>query len=132
MKPFFFGKIIDGRVKLDRADAFREYVAKFKNGATIEMTIDLRKDTRSDNQNRYYWGVVIQILSDHFGYFPEDMHEALKLKFLLQDIKPFPAVKSTAKMKTDEFEDYLDKVRMWAMAEFEINIPLPNEVEFDL
>ncbi len=102
-------------------------------GKRVILSIAAQKKDRSDNENRYYWGVVVKILGDELGYSSDEMHEALKFKFLRMEAEPdgkrrLETVRSTATLKTDEFEDYLDRIRMWAAADMGIVIPLPNEV----
>ena len=41
---------------------------------------------RSNQQSRYYWGIVVQILSEHTGFTKDEVHELLKRKFL-KDIR---------------------------------------------
>lgn len=89
---------------------------------------------RSNDQNSYYHGVVIKLLSEHTGYDEDDMHEILKSLFLSDrerlmwdKRKKVTRVKSTSTLTTVEFEQYLDKVRKWAAAELGVYIPLPNE-----
>lgn len=89
---------------------------------------------RSTEQNAYYWGVVIDILGKEMGYYPEEMHEILKQKFnskisILPNGEEVRHVKSTKKKDTFDFEQYLEKIRLWAVQEFGIIIPLPNESE---
>ncbi len=93
-----------------------------------------RKD-RSNNQNRYYWGIVIDILSNHTGFSRDEMHDVLKYKFL-QGWKQLETkvgiievdyVKSTRDLSTKEFEDYLGEIRIWASADLNCSIPEPNE-----
>ena len=93
------------------------------------------KDLRSDNQNRYYWGVVIKLLSDELGYFPDEIHEAMKQKFLsIRHVKigkaEYSIPESTAMKNTTDFEDYLAKIRIWASKDLELLIPLPNDIEY--
>lgn len=88
---------------------------------------------RSNPENRYYWGVVIKILCSEFGYFQEEMHELLKRLFLgyekanriTGEIERF--CKSTKELSTQEAEDFYEKIRVWALTEYSIYIPLPNE-----
>lgn len=127
----FEGTIKNGRVKLKHIDAFNNLVASFQEGSQVRISIGRFKHNRSENQNRYYWGVVVHILAEHLGYFPEEMHEALKLHFLKKEANPLPTVRSTTSLDTAEFEDYLEKVRMWAMTEHEVKIPMPNEMDFE-
>lgn len=90
---------------------------------------------RSNQQSRYYFGVVVDILSNHTGFTPEEMHEILKHKFL-RDWKKIKTVngvfeyvytKSTTILSTAEFENYLAKIREWAAIELNCQIPEPNE-----
>ena len=93
------------------------------------------KKQRSNNQNRYYRGVVIARLSEHTGFTPEEMHEVLKWKFLRgwktlntkQGFKEAEYTRSTAELDTKEFEAYMTKVREFASIELSCWIPEPNE-----
>lgn len=92
------------------------------------------KKDRSNNQNRYYWGVVIKLLSEHTGFEPDEMHEVLKHIFLsypktLETKKPELVYisKSTSGLSTKDFEDFMSRVRTWASLELAVWIPEPNE-----
>ena len=95
--------------------------------------IDIKQ--RSNNQNRYYWSVIIGTLSDHTGFTPEEMHEVLKHKFLHKDLVVKEKSKvyfmniptSTAKLNTSEMEHYLTQIREWASLDLGCYLPLPNE-----
>jgi hypothetical protein len=95
----------------------------------VDVTIREHKSQRSSNQNNYYWGVVLPILGDYFGYDTDEMHEALKIKFLSKGACDIPTARSTTKLNTGEFEDFLERVRRWALTEYGVNVPLPNEAE---
>lgn len=41
------------------------------------VTIEEAKSTRSTNANAYYWGVVVEMMSQETGYDPEEIHEYL-------------------------------------------------------
>lgn len=83
---------------------------------------------RSKQQNSYYWGVVIPIAGDEFGYDSEEMHEAFKILFLSRNEDGKPAtVRSTVKLSTIEFNDYIEKCQRWC-AEQGIIIPDPGEL----
>jgi len=129
MKQFFDGKVENGRIKLKNSTVFNRLVSSLKNGSEVRLTLSKLGKDRSNSQNRYYHGVVVAILGDHFGEFHDDMHENLAWLFLKVQDKPYPKRASTASLSTSEFEDYLEKVRMWALTEHEVRIPLPNEVD---
>ena len=86
---------------------------------------------RSNPQNAYYWGVIIEMLSEELGLEKENVHELLKHQFLkysfeVQD-KLYESTKSTTQLTTIEFEKYLADVRRWSVMELNIQIPEPNE-----
>lgn len=127
MTPKFLGTIKDGKLTLDNKHKF-ELFLRCLDGR-VELTVKKFRKKRSDPQNRYYWGVVIKILGEHFGYESEEMHEALKWQFLRKK-GPVPTVISTTKLNTMEFMEYLDRIMRWASIEHKIYIPSPDEVEF--
>jgi len=55
------------------------------------------------------------------------MHEILKYKFLQSNAMGMPYIKSTTRLSTGEFEEYLSKIKRWA-AEF-LNIVVPDPIE---
>jgi hypothetical protein len=98
----------------------------------VEVVIKKPRRTRSNNQNGYYWAVIITGLAGWLGWEKEELHEALKARFLRepQDDHRLPdKIKSTTELNTMEFETYLEEIRQWALNELDYLIPLPNEVE---
>jgi hypothetical protein len=92
------------------------------------IEIQKSKQVRSLNQNKYYWGVVVKILSGHTGYTSDETHQELARMFLGYDNNGKRFVKSTTKLNTFEFEQYTEKCRIWARNEMSVHIPLPNEI----
>lgn len=124
----------NGKVKFVDLDLFNQELVRYEGKEATLIIKPLRK-SRSDNQNRYYYGVVIKILSEELGFLPDEMHEVLKQKFLTSETikigsEEFVIVKSTASLNTVEFEDYLSQIRSWASMELNTLIPLPNDVEY--
>ncbi len=129
MIPIFRGKVKDGKLKLDIPQDYLVELSRLE-GHRIELTIQKERNTRTLNQNRYYWGVIIEILSDAFGYDPEETHEALKFKFLKKhEDTDLVTVGSTAKLSTAEFAEYIDGIIRWASTEYRIVIPSADGVE---
>jgi len=93
----------------------------------FQYVIPLNRDlVRTLPMNKLYWGVYIKIISEELGYFPEDLHEELKLKLNPKDSvlnlgERFGG--STSKMKRKEFSDYLTKIRIWAKDFCDIDLP---------
>ncbi len=102
-------------------------------GCECEVTVEQHKNTRSQNQSRYYFGVIVKMLSDELGYTKGETHEILKGKFLSEEVKVGNEIiryaKSTTDLKTNTFEDLMTDIREWASAELNIFLPLPNEIE---
>ena len=86
-------------------------------------------------QNNYYWACIVQPLGSELGYFPDEMHDCLKLKFASewQSIEVndnqigLQVINSSARMNTGEFELYVEQIRIWALTELGIRLMLPNE-----
>jgi len=128
MNPVFTGIVVNNNFKPDNLQRLSDYL-KTLEGQPCEAVVRKRKAKRSNNQNNYYFGVVCKILGDYFGYTEEEMHDALKYKFLRRGAADLETVTSTTKLNTAQFEDYLEKIRRWAMIEYNVNIPLPNEID---
>jgi hypothetical protein len=89
--------------------------------------------TRSSNENRYFHGVVLELLSDFTGHTTEELKLYLKRKFGWIETKQVMGMTvevpmSTADMNTADFEKFMGQIRMWASAELNCYVPEPNEV----
>jgi len=130
----FKAKVTNGKMTLNNRDIFTNEIQKYE-GKDLILEIREAKSQRSLNQNAYYWGIVLDILSKETGYTLHEMHEVLKSKFLSTIIDFFYKNKtevlygsrSTANLNTKEFENYLEEIRRWAITDLSINIPEPNE-----
>src|SRR3990167_7084509 len=96
---------------------------EFLNNAELRM--------RSLPQQKYYFGVIVKILSDELGYTPNETHEVLKTLFLSElkilntknGIKEVRISRSTTEINTIEAEDYYSQIRQWASIEMGIFLP---------
>ena len=101
------------------------------------VSVKKQRNNRSNMQNNYYWACIVQPLGQELGYFPDEMHDTLKLKFATewQSIEinerqiGLQVVNSTARMNTGEFELYAEQIRIWALTELGVRLMLPNEYE---
>lgn len=99
-------------------------------GKKVWVEIYQQKKIRSDSENKYYWGVVVELISEETGMSAEETHEALKFLFLKKHTeRGITTVRSTASLSVGEFESYLGEIRKWAAEFLSIVIPLPNEVQ---
>lgn len=130
--PIFHGSIMKGRLTLDNPERYLVYMAGLE-GKRVEVVLRKKRSKRSDQQNRYYWGIVVQILANHCGYEPDQMHEALKYKFLSdhqEDSSGLITIRSTASMTTDEFAQYVNRVVRWAAESLGVYVPSANDMEY--
>ena len=109
------------------------YLKELGNDYIVE--VKKQKNNRTNMQNNYYWACIVQPLANEIGYFPDEMHDILKVKFASQwesiDINDkqvgLQVINSTATMNTKEFEIYANQIRVWALTELGIRLMLPNE-----
>lgn len=109
------------------------YLKELGNDYIVE--VKKQRNNRSNMQNNYYWACIVQPLANEIGYFPDEMHDILKVKFASQwesiDINDkqvgLQVVNSSARMNTKEFEVYAEQIRIWALTELGIRLMLPNE-----
>lgn len=137
MVPVFSATVSDsGKLQLDGVQrrAMDLWLSTLA-GKPVVVSIKQERATRSSAQNRYWWGVVVPCLAEHCGYTHDEMHEALKYKFLRMEAEAMPAdlpkMRSTATLTTKEFTDLIENVIAWAGADLGVMIPLPNEVAHD-
>ena len=129
MIPILRGRVEDGKLKLDIPYDYLVELSRLE-GQRIELTIRKERHVRSLSQNKYYWGVIIEILSNNFGYDKEEMHEALKFKFLKRhEDTQLVTVGSTAKLTTAGFTEYIDDIIRWVSVEYQIVIPSADGIE---
>jgi hypothetical protein len=126
--PIFRAKITSGVIIFEHPQDAYKYIETLE-GKYVEVTVRKERSQRSLKQNSYYHGVVVKLLSDFTGYEQGEMHEILKHQFL-KKVNPdgFEYVKSTAKLNTTEFEEYLENIKRWG-AFLGCVIPDPNEAE---
>ena len=95
-----------------------------------EEIIRKPKKQRSNEQNRYFHGVIVKLISEGIGYSPDETKTLLKMMFLLVEKNGFVTCRETKDLSTVEQEEFNEHCRRWAAAELSINIPLPNEVDY--
>jgi hypothetical protein len=111
------------------------YLKELGNDYIVD--VKKQKTNRSIMQNNYYWKCIVQALAQELGYFNDEMHDILKVKFSSewQSIQVnnktigLQTVNSTARMNTKAFEVYAETIRIWALSELGIRLMLPNEYE---
>jgi hypothetical protein len=141
MIPIFDGQVTsEGKLTLDKNGKFKDYLRGLA-GKRVQLTVEKMKHSRTLQQNKYYWSVVVKLIAQHTGHDPEQVHELLKQKFspkwYFQETALSAAMSkniaqsiptSTTRLDTLEFVEYTEKCRLWANEFLGLNIPLPGEV----
>lgn len=138
--------VTDGKIT-QHQNLFNDALNVFE-GKEILITVERYYKKRSNKQNRYYWGVIIEhwknIIRQEWGdiWTVDEVHDFLKgnLNFdvLVDDSTGELAVnpvtnevirkpKSTTKNTTFSQEEYHEAARQLAWEMFQYTIPLPNE-----
>ena len=120
--------------KRDKQSLF-SYLKELENDYIV--SVKKQRNTRSNMQNSYYWKCIVQGLAEELGYFPNEMHDALRAKFLSEyEMISFNdnqiainKIGSTTALNTKQFEQYTDQIRVWALTDLGIRLMLPNEYE---
>ena len=142
-KIITYGTVSDDGLKIFEREKFTSEIKKLRRAkdktTNVKITIERNHKTRGLQQNRYYWGVVIDIiaglLTEAHGedVTSEEAHELMKSKFNFVEIanestgEVINLPLSTAKLSTMDFEIFIEKCRNFAYEFFGVQIPLPNE-----
>ncbi len=99
-----------------------------------DITITKYKKDRTKAQNSLMW-MWLGIISSDTGESPENLHEIFKLRFLgtekIQSMGySIEIPKSTTKLTTQEFTDYLDKIEGLALS-IDIRLPHPQDLYYE-
>lgn len=132
MKLTFFGKAVGGEVRIWGNHKVASEIAERFDGKDFKITVETKRDTRSNKQNSYYWSCVVGMIKDRINelgndYDEDEVHDWLKANFNKSDDAYLGIPKSTRRLSTTEFEEYVEKCKMWASEFLGIYIPDPNE-----
>lgn len=129
------GFVKRGRLEMRNRKAVLAQLSRMRD-CEVVITIEPRKAARSQQQNRWYWGVIIDLLSEHTGFSPEEMHEVCKAQFLPKKLAvadgngvihgEFVIGGSTTKLNKLEFGEYCERIRQWAAEDLGVVIPDPD------
>ncbi len=128
--PKFYGEVNDGKLVVENKDKFDLFVGTLSG--KVEIVVKPWRKTRSGQQNKYLWGVVYKIIAEYTGEDIMDIHNNFKYKLLKSTGKSgkLHSCKSTTKLSTADFTDYIEKIKVWASG-FGLNIPSPDDIDLD-
>ncbi len=129
----------EGKIPERTGKEIAKKVREMFSGEQVVLSIKKKRKTRSTQQNRYYWGVIVksfqQGAEEQWGEYldSEECHENLKkecnwkevVNTISGDIQKI--TESTAGLKTIEFEEYEERCRRLIFTYFGITVMLPNE-----
>ena len=136
MKVQITSNVINGNLKRNRSQIL-ETIKSFE-GKDVLITFEKPKKKRSNNQNSYYWGIVIVLIKSALkdtgnNLNTNDVHDLLRLKFLKETIsikeetgEVIERVRSTTELTTSQFMDYIAEIQQFAAEYFDVIIPDPN------
>lgn len=122
-------RIENRKLLFSNLDAFKSEISGKRDGNYV---IELTKPVRDIQSNKYYWAVIVKMVTDRLIEMGNDtdsltVHEYLKLKFnstmLTINGEEERTGKTTTKLKEDEFYQYCERIKRWAAEVLEIYIP---------
>lgn len=96
---------LDGRKSLvvESKMWYQHALNKFPDGTKVTLEVHTRKAKRSEQQNRYYWGVYLPLIARETGEGDLDaLHELFKGKFLSEGVVEVLGQKVRKKKSTTE------------------------------
>ena len=114
-------------------------------GKEVVLTIERKRNRRTNPQNRWYWGVAVELVRNQLkecGYqvSKEETHELIKIQMTKRDpetmLKEFviestgaviKSMRSSADLTTTEFMAFKESIQQWAIEVLDLYIPDPNE-----
>jgi len=122
----------DGKLELDSRNGFLGYVRTMA-GKEIDLVITKRKYVRTNNQNRFWFGVVVPMFAEACGYAHHE-HEAVhdELVRVLVGLKPdsnptLQIRQSTTDLSTEQFNELIEQAQIFGAEKLGIVIPDPDK-----
>lgn len=125
----------DGRLQPAHVHETRARLQRWK-GKKVFVQVKRFRARRSLTANAYYW-VVVNFIAQWSGHEPDEIHEAMKLKFLPERQLVTPHGEelrtpgSSAGLDTFDFAEYVSKVKLWAL-DAGCRVPEPNEADAEM
>jgi hypothetical protein len=135
MDPVWSGRKDDGPnptwFVLDDFEGFMLYLGRWAPGEPMELVVRKPRKPSSDPQRRYYYGVVMEMLSEETGHTKEELDWYFKCKLLgTKNTDGIWSVPSKNDLTTVQMNEYIEAIRTWACLKLNLNIPGPNEVDY--
>ena len=126
MIPIFCGVVKNGKLTLTDERRYSAYLATLQG--EVDVVVRRPRKQRTSPQNKFLWGVVYALISEHTGFTLDEVHDAMRLMFLRDEDKSIPTLKSTTSLSVVEMSRYWEQIRLFAAEKLDLQIPDPNEV----
>ena len=115
----------------DQMGAVKDYLDRLPEGKVYDITVTLHRQKRSDPQNNLYWkwvGIVARSTDND----AETVHKVFARMFLGIEVQEclgekVAKIKSTTKLNTEEFTEYLERIEAFCLTELGIVLPHPED-----
>lgn len=130
----FTGLVTNGRLPRHVEGAI-DAATRLCEGKWLVVTLQVKKKRRSLSQNRFYFGVVVPLVSELFREAGDPMDEEGAHDFLMREVGKFTyrskltgqvMRRSSRDLNTEQWEAYMEAIRAWA-AQMGLSVPLPGE-----
>jgi hypothetical protein len=107
----FYGAVVEGKLLLQAPGLFKAFVQSFDPADKIQIIVEKQSDSLSENQMKYYYGVVIPAGMAHTGYeTPQQMDLVFKALFLTENPdSDFERIKSKMELDAYDMSDFIEK-----------------------
>lgn len=130
----------DGAVKIQNRREMLAWVAQIGDGIELVGKLQIAEETRSEQANGYYRGVVLKSAAEETGQLPDDIHDFWCAKFIPDERKHLEFfhkmtgekieadvdVRRSSKLNRAEFYDFVELCRQWLIEFLGVTTPDPD------
>jgi hypothetical protein len=124
-----------GQLTIQNKGRLKEWLSHNKE-KNVVIRVERRKARRSNQANRYYWGVVVQevrlgLIEIGYDLTADETHFFLKSKFNVtmianKDGEGLEVPGTTTTLNKVEFGEYIERIARWSAEYLSIVIPAPD------
>jgi len=119
----FYGTIDSGKLTLDNQELLRVWLKSHKKPLRVQVCIEPIERHLTDQQRKYFYGVIVPAFMDYCGYSKNEIAGVLKRLFLtVHRGTKKEYVKSLTELNVAEMSAFIDECSLCAA---EIGIILP-------
>lgn len=141
------GRMTLGKLGMRNRARFLLELSRMRDGE-VEVVVSRKHAIRTLRANNYYWGVIVEVLSEHTGYTPDEIHDYCKRHFLPREharddlviintngeqVETFcQGALTTTRLNKVDFYEFCERIRVWAEQDVLLLIPTPQEASDDI